>query len=110
MALFQNSLCFGGALPMRLCTLLWLPRGNAFFLVYFGRDKASFQIRDFAASLTVDLFLLIAGIVLPFYPSTEVQKGGIQGGQFSAFLKCIATDKNTLIISALICSSSYPII
>lgn len=47
--------------------------------MYFGRDKASFQIRDFA-SLTVDLFLLIAGIVLPFYPSTEVQKGGIQGG------------------------------
>lgn len=99
---------------MRLCTLLWLPRGNAFFLVYFGRDKASFQIRDFAASLTVDLFLLIAGIVLPFYPtyrSTKRRHGaGIQGGQFSAFLKCIATDKNTLIISTVICSSSYPII
>lgn len=55
--------------------------------MYFGRDKASFQICDFASSLTVDLFLLIAGIVLLFYPtyrSAERRHGaGIQGGHSS---------------------------
>lgn len=83
-------------------------------MVYFGRGKASLGICHFAASLIVHLLLLIAGIGLLFYlvyKSKEYQKEAWcrqQCGQFSTFLKCIATDKNILINLIVICSSSYP--
>jgi len=96
---------------MRLCTLLWFIRRNAFFLVYSGRGKC-----DFSSSLTVHLLLLIAGIGLLFclvYKSKEYQTEAWSRqacDQFSTVLKCIATEKNMLINLVVICSSSYPMV
>lgn len=75
---------------MGLCALLWLLRGNAYFLVYSSRGKAPSWLCDFVSSHP---FLLMVATVVLFYliyqtkaRSTKRRHGvGIRraGGAFS---------------------------